>query len=434
MSKPARRTREPKKVPGIENRERKRRDGTIYWTFRVRWIDPTTGERRGEEFDDQAEAIDFKATLRLAKRSGRLPDLSAGRMTLKEFAAEWWTTYAAVELERGTLKSYRPTYNLHILPRLGHLQLRQIDPALVLRWRGALEADGVGLPTVRKAMAILQSILARAVEWGYIPTNAPKEVRKPTVPKAAVRPWPPLMVEQIIAALHDDLSKALVATLAYSGLRPEEALALQWQHVRKGTILVEQKLVDGEIVTGQKTKKPPRTVDLLKPLAADLAAYRLAQPTAALPTALVFPALDGGPWPDHAYRNWRRRTFTPVTDSLVGRPTLRDVQKAKRMLTRAQDAGKPAAELTQLAQVLAVLEQTREQIPGIRPYDLRHSFASLLIHEGRHSVAQIADQMGHSVQTLLSTYTHLINELKDQPKVSAQEQIEQAQAEIRSAA
>ncbi len=36
-------------------------------------------------------------------------------------------------------------------------------------------------------------------------------------------------------------------------------------------------------------------------------------------------------------------------------------------------------------------------VPYQRPYDLRHSFASLLLHEGR-SVIYVARQLGHSAQ------------------------------------
>ena len=48
---------------------------------------------------------------------------------------------------------------------------------------------------------------------------------------------------------------------------------------------------------------------------------------------------------------------------------------------------------------------------GGRPYDLRHTWASLLIQEGRMTLVEIAEQMGHSTQTLLSTYAHVIAEL-----------------------
>ena len=45
----------------------------------------------------------------------------------------------------------------------------------------------------------------------------------------------------------------------------------------------------------------------------------------------------------------------------------------------------------------------------VRPYDLRHSFVSLLINEGV-SIAEVARQAGHSPQTCWSTYTHVFDE------------------------
>jgi hypothetical protein len=38
-----------------------------------------------------------------------------------------------------------------------------------------------------------------------------------------------------------------------------------------------------------------------------------------------------------------------------------------------------------------------------RPYDLRHSFASLLLHEGR-DVIYVARQLGHGAELTLRTY------------------------------
>ncbi len=46
---------------------------------------------------------------------------------------------------------------------------------------------------------------------------------------------------------------------------------------------------------------------------------------------------------------------------------------------------------------------------AIRPYDLRHSFASLLLHE-RYSVVEVARQLGHNANVRLSTYGHVFDE------------------------
>jgi integrase len=57
-----------------------------------------------------------------------------------------------------------------------------------------------------------------------------------------------------------------------------------------------------------------------------------------------------------------------------------------------------------------------------RPYDLRHSFASLLLHEGR-SVIYVSRQLGHSAAVCMRTYGHVIEELDEAPRISAEDAI-----------
>ena len=59
------------------------------------------------------------------------------------------------------------------------------------------------------------------------------------------------------------------------------------------------------------------------------------------------------------------------------------------------------------------------------PYVLRHSFASLLAHEGR-SLVYIARQLGHSVSVCAETYQHVMDELEDAPRISAEDAIRAA--------
>jgi hypothetical protein len=61
---------------------------------------------------------------------------------------------------------------------------------------------------------------------------------------------------------------------------------------------------------------------------------------------------------------------------------------------------------------------------------LRHSFASLLIHEGRHSIVDIAAQLGHDATMTLSTYAHVVAELRDAPKLGAEDQIRAARVSV----
>jgi integrase len=61
-------------------------------------------------------------------------------------------------------------------------------------------------------------------------------------------------------------------------------------------------------------------------------------------------------------------------------------------------------------------------LTNVRPYDLRHSFCSLLLAEGR-SVMEVASQAGHSPTMTLSTYGHVLDELQGGSTVTAEDEI-----------
>jgi integrase len=69
-------------------------------------------------------------------------------------------------------------------------------------------------------------------------------------------------------------------------------------------------------------------------------------------------------------------------------------------------------------------------IQYVRPYALRHSFASLLIHEGR-SIVSVAAQLGHSPAVCLRVYAHVMAELEDAPRISAEDAIKAARGNLR---
>ncbi len=165
----------------------------------------------------------------------------------------------------------------------------------------------------------------------------------------------------------------LVVLLAYAGPRPGEALALSWPHVKDRVLLVERALQgDGDF---KETKtRAIRTVDLVAPLTADLAEWRMAsgRPT---DDRLVFPTRRGTAWTKHDWQNWTRRVFKPT----------------------AEGAG----------------------LVGARPYDLRHVFCSLLIREGRE-ITEIARQAGNPPSLLVDTHGHVIEEMRGGERVTAE--------------
>jgi integrase len=353
--------------------------------YRVRWREAGRGSpEHVRSFDRRDDAVRYETDLRRRKQLGELAEPNVGTETLDEWAREWFASYAQPNLAGHTLAYYARAWDLHVLPRLGELELRRLTPAVIAGFADELRSDGVGAPTVRKVLSLLQGVLSHAVVLGKLQTNPVAAIRKPAQQrKRAVKPLAPPAVERLRKQMPTERDRALVSVLAYAGLRPGEALALTWEQIGERTILVERSLALGEL---KETKtRSTRAVRLLAPLRSDLKTLRirLGRPG---DSELVFPRPDGQPWRDTDWRNWRNRVFQPA----------------------AKDAG----------------------LGTIRPYDLRHSFVSLLIAE-RRTIIEVARQAGHSPTMTLDTYGHVFDELEDAEPVTAEELIRKARAKKR---
>jgi integrase len=365
---------------------RKRDDGR----WEVRWrVAGRDSPRKKRIFDRKTDADRFETEIRRRKALGELALFEQRNRSVEELATEWWAKYAVPNLADWTLKGYERMLVSHVHPRLGAMRVGEVNAEVIADFRAKLEAAGVGRHSVRQSMVVLQAMYEQAIRWGWVQVNPVKAVRKPSARRErAVVCLAPAQVEKIRAALIANgklYAATMVSLVAYQGLRtPEELLALEVKHVRKNTLLVEQRNIVGKIVGGQKVRGfHPRAIDLLDPVRRDVQEYLLAT---GIRSGLLFPRRDGEPWRLHDYNNWRRRVW-------------------KR--------GREAA-----------------GVDPLPPYDLRHAFASLQIRAGM-SIPELAEQMGHSPQMTVMTYTHVIRELKGEPRISAEKQIERARRKAR---
>lgn len=273
------------------------------------------------------------------------------------------------------------------------ITLRDIDARRVVRFRGELLAAGVGPTSIVKTMSMLQRVFRDAVEYGDVAFNPFKAVQNPSPgPTREARPLTPLQVEAPtahIAARGHATSAALVRLMAYTGMRPQEALALHWYAVGDRTLLVELANADGELdrlKNRKRSRKRSRTIDLVKPVVDDLAAWREASGSPG-DDELVFPHEElGGLWLSEHYRTWRRRIYIPSAKA-VGLPTP-------------------------------------------RPYDLRHTWASLLIAEKRMSIADLAEQLGDKASTVLDVYTHTMRDWRHRSRINIETEIRRARERV----
>lgn len=351
-----------------------RASGEVVW--RVRWRQH--GHNRARTFSSRRDARDFDAEVRRQRRAGSLAALDAGIETFGDYVTGTWAASHAATLAPKTRLHYASLYDHHLRPYLASLALREISAEVIGRWQAERLAAGAGQVAIRHAIELLGSILEHAFVAGRLSENPARRVKKARRPRREeVQALSPRTVEAMRAAL-GARDATLISVLAYAGLRPGEALGLRWRDIREHTLLIQRAISLGE-EADTKTRQH-RTVRLLSPLAADLRSWRMAS---GRPDdhELVFPGKDGRPWTLAAYQSWRRRAFS------------RGIQAAG--------------------------------LVHARPYELRHSFASLLLHEGR-SVIYVARQLGHDPRLTLTRYGHVIDELEELPRLQAEAAIHTA--------
>lgn len=391
-----------------------RKDGSRAW--KTRWRESGNERARTFSLKRDADAWDREVARRRQLGPLALQQLTArGGPTLGQWVTARWAPEHAALLEQSTRERYAGVYSVHIAPWLEDVPLGQLSAPLLSGWQAALVKARVGPGTIHKARTLLSSVLRHAAENGAIMANPLSLVRAPrSAPSDAVQPLSPAMVERIRQAmLHPpdrEIAAAapgrrarrrytlpapgtprtwqrdalIVSLLGYAGLRPGELRALPLGGVRENTILV-QRAANPDGSSKPTKNRQHRTVRLLSALAQDVREYKLAIGRPSQRT-LILLADDGEPWDKNAWQMWRADRWAPACRAVGLDP-----------------------------------------VP--RPYDLRHSFASLLLAEGRQP-RWVADQLGHSLAVLLSTYAHLIDEYAEAANIDADAEIAKARRQV----
>ncbi|BCJ30522.1 site-specific integrase [Actinocatenispora sera] len=137
---------------------------------RVRWTDPTTGERRSRSESkadiDQADA--WIADMEKAARGG--VDPGAATMPLAEYGAAY-LNLAMRGLEKKTLDPYLAGWRKRVVPTLGHISVRMVTNGAVDRAVHAWIADECSRSTVKNSIAVLVRVMEQAMRDGIIDRN-----------------------------------------------------------------------------------------------------------------------------------------------------------------------------------------------------------------------------------------------------------------------
>lgn len=341
-------------------RKRTSRSGHVGW--QVRWWMPD-GTQRSRTFETRRAATAFAAERDREQSAGRERfDPRAGRVTMATMY-DRWAASARPNLRPKTWESYSDHWRKRIEPALGRYEARHVTREVVERWADTLT---IGASGQRSAHLVLRAILDRAVEDGAIAANLARRVPLPRVPHREHHRY--LTAEQV-----QELASALgpqgdvVTLLAYTGLRWGELVGLRVEDVdltrRRLRVVRSVTPVAGKPIEGPpKSRAGRRTVPIAGPAARVLSA-RLAGRDGMVP-AVTSPS--GGML---SVTNWRQQTKWNVTLKGLG-------------------------------------------LDGLRPHDLRHTYASLARSAGA-DLKLLQATMGHSSITVTAhTYADLYdNEL-----------------------
>lgn len=326
--------------------------------------------------DTLEAARELRSAAKKDLRAGRVPAArTAVRVTLGAFFTETFVPEAMAGTKASTKRSATARFNAHIKVPLGEVAVGEITYDRLASVRAALiERGNLSGQTKREVLLVLRQVLEEAVRRGLLPTNPAallklpeKGARQVVIPEIAV-------VRRVIAEIHHPIAHMLAEVLFRSGLRLNEATALQWGDidVEAGRIHVRRSIdqATGEVTT-PKTAESFRVVDVPKSLAEMLKEYSealkamraKAKQKPATPASWVFPSEGDGPFND---RNFHQRHWKPAV--------------------------------------------TRAESPAVTPHGLRHLFASALLQSGAE-VLYVANQLGHtSAGFTLKQYGHLLRE------------------------
>jgi integrase len=180
---------------------------------------------------------------------------------------EKWAMIKEKQIKASTMRDYRSSMNLYVLPRFGNCPIRDITYLDVEEFKAGLDCSP---KRINNILVPMRSVFTMAFKEGIIKDNVMKRVDNLRVDDPTINPFTLDETLQVIECVHPHYKHCLTM-LFYTGLRFGELAALKWQNVDldRKTARICETLVYG--VEGRpKTKKSNRYIDLLPPVTAAL--------------------------------------------------------------------------------------------------------------------------------------------------------------------
>jgi len=314
-----------------------------------------------------------KERLAEAQRQAHAGQLVVGRnQTVPQYLERWLAEAVRHSVRPKTYMNYELCVR-RLLPLLGRVRLRTLEPEHIQHALGKLLDRGLAARTVRQVHMVLRCSLKQAVLWRLIPSNPSDAVKPPRAERKEMRTLSEDEVRRLLAATTGTRHHSLWVFLVTTGVRLGEALAVRWADIDlvegRATIrrAVQRQRGMGMVFVEPKSSRGRRTVSFPRETLEVLTAHRR----------------DLDRERSQAGEQWQE--YDLVFPSPVGRP--RDMTYLSFTFHRGLE---------------------RAGLPRLRIHDLRHTAATHLLNRGVHPKV-VQDLLGHStIAITLDTYSHVM--------------------------
>lgn len=342
------------------------KDGKDTWLIRV-FVDGKQVCKTVHGTQKQAERLAMEMEIRRDQGD----PIALSKQSVAEYMEEWLETYQKPAVSVITFAENGRMVKQHVIPAIGAKRLAALNTMECQRLINSIAAKGHKRTSVM-VFNLMRKAFRQAKRLQLIAKSPMEDVIK-TKDHAAERPFLSTnQTQQLLVTAKSSRFYSLIAFLLLTGVRPEEAVGLQWDSIdfQAKTVQIKQALKrqpgGGWQLDELKTLKSRRQLDIGNLLVSILTDHRRDQAE----HRLIF----GAKWHQHNF------VFTGET----GEPS--DLSKVRKHFKKA-------------------LEQA--QLPQVRLYDLRHSHGSILLEQGVH-IKTISDRLGHANATMtINRYLHV---------------------------
>ena len=232
-------------------------------------------------------------------------------LTVGEWLLRWHQQVIVRDKKISTQERYLSIINLHLIPHIGRIPLKDLSPLKVDALHGKLLDEDLAPKTIELIHTVLSGACSHALRLEIINRNPAAAAPPPSAPRKELKIPVALAVLELLSLAEEEMHYLFlfIHLLAYTGMRRGEAMALRWRNVHRDEayLFVAESTVKthrkGLVLETPKTETSIRrifldeiTVDLLARRREDQLRMRPEMDPEDQPTDndLVFPTADGG--------------------------------------------------------------------------------------------------------------------------------------------